>query len=138
MSASRLANPLSAYSQSTSHIAMMFSEARFTMLLRPWPPTPTAATFSLSLGAVKPRPSTCRGTMAKPADVAATRDTNLRLEILAIVMSPIALTDKHSDDTPDPSSVIGRGLYVFEEDSMSRFVIRALVAALAFILTCPG
>ena len=78
------AKPLSANSQSTSHSATMFSEARLTRLLRPWPPTPHAATFSVSLGAVKPRPSTCLGTMAKPADVAATLRTNRRLEILAI------------------------------------------------------
>jgi len=31
-----------------------------------------------------------------------------------------------------------RGLYVFEEDSMSRFVSRAVLAVLAFVLTCPG
>src|SRR6185295_19143517 len=116
----------------------MFSEARLTRLLRPMPPTPTAATFSRSLGAVRPRPSTCRGTMAKPADVAATRDTNLRLEILAIVISPIALTDKHSDDTPEPSLVICGRLHVFEEESMGRLVIRALAAVLAVVVTCPG
>ena len=51
------------------------------------PPTPTAAMFSVSLGAVKPRPSTWRGTMAKPADVTATLVTNVRREIFAIVVS---------------------------------------------------
>jgi hypothetical protein len=38
--------------------------------------------------------------MAKPADVAATCVTKRRLEIRAIVISPIGLTDKHPDDTP--------------------------------------
>ena len=46
------------------------------------PPTPTPAMFSRSLGAVKPRPSTCRGTMVTAAVVAATFVTNSRLEII--------------------------------------------------------
>jgi hypothetical protein len=49
------------------------------------PPTPTAATFKVSLGAVKPRPSTCRGTIMKPADATETCSTKRRREILAIV-----------------------------------------------------
>jgi len=62
-------------------------------------------------GSREPRPSTCRGTIAKPADVAATWDTNLRLEILAIVMSP--LTDKHPDDTPSsPTPRTGEAMRV--------------------------
>src|SRR5581483_6001326 len=46
---------------------------------------PTAATLKRSLGAVWPRPSTWRGTIANPAVVAATLPTNWRLEILAII-----------------------------------------------------
>ncbi len=46
----------------------------------PIPPTPMHAMFSLSLGAVNPRPNTWRGTMVKLMP-AATSPTNLRLEI---------------------------------------------------------
>src|SRR5919201_5396187 len=60
----------------------MFWLDRFTRLLRPIPPTPTAATFSVSLGASNPCPRTCRGMIVSPAPVTATFDTNLRLERL--------------------------------------------------------
>src|SRR5712692_1731254 len=56
----------------------MFSLARLIRLLRPMPPTPTPATFSLSLGGVNPRPSTCLGTMENAAPLAATFVRNLR------------------------------------------------------------
>src|SRR4051812_32038510 len=69
----------------------MFSDARLTRLVRPMPPTPTAATFNRSLGAVKPLPSTWRGTIAKPADVAATLVTNRRLEMWAMMTSPLVV-----------------------------------------------
>src|SRR5437588_11820828 len=81
-------------------MATMFWLERLIRLLRPMPPTPTAAIFSVSLGAVRPRPSTCRGTMAKPADVAATLDTKLRLEIRAMISLQLVLTDRQPDDTP--------------------------------------
>ena len=58
----------------------MFWVERLTRSLRPCPPTPTAATFSVSLGASNPRPSTCRGTTVRPAPVTATLDMNLRLD----------------------------------------------------------
>src|SRR6476661_1006445 len=60
----------------------MFSVAGFTRSERPCPPTPTAATLKRSLGAVCPRPSTCRGTIAKPAPVSATSETKSRRVIL--------------------------------------------------------
>ena len=47
----------------------MFWLATARMLLRPMPPMPTQAMFRRSLGGVKPRPSTCLGTMAMPAPV---------------------------------------------------------------------
>src|SRR2546426_12803110 len=56
----------------------MFSLARLIRLLRPMPPTPTPAMFSLSLGGVNPRPSTCLGTMENAAPPAATSVRNLR------------------------------------------------------------
>src|SRR5882762_5642940 len=56
----------------------MFSLARLIRLLRPMPPTPTPAMFSLSLGGVNPRPSTCLGTMENAAPLAATFVRNLR------------------------------------------------------------
>src|SRR2546422_6038381 len=58
----------------------MFSPSMPRPSLRPMPPTPMQATLSLSLGARKPRPSTCRGTMVK-ATPAPTSPTNFRLEM---------------------------------------------------------
>src|SRR5437660_11765402 len=58
----------------------MFWLARLIRLPRPMPPTPTPATFSVSLGGVKPRPSTWRGPIATPAVPAATFFKNLRLD----------------------------------------------------------
>src|SRR5262249_51515895 len=78
----RRSKPLFAKPQSTSHIATTFSVARFTRLVRPWPPTPTAAMFRRSLGAVKPRPITDRGTIVKPATTMATFRINFRLDSL--------------------------------------------------------
>ena len=58
----------SARAKSTSHRATMFSVALLSRFDFPIPPTPTAAMLSLSLGAGVPwPPSTCRGTMVKPA-----------------------------------------------------------------------
>src|SRR5689334_2675216 len=42
----------------------------------PWPLMPTIATFTMSLGAFIPRPSTCRGTIMKPAAAVPTVATN--------------------------------------------------------------
>src|SRR5467141_2654414 len=55
----------------------MFSPSIPLTSLRPMPPIPMQATLSLSLGATKPRPSTCRGTMVKAAAAAVSR-TKLR------------------------------------------------------------
>src|SRR6266581_3509558 len=59
----------------------MFWLARLIRLLRPMPPTPMPAMFSVSLGGVNPRPRTRRGTMANAAPLAATLVRNLRREI---------------------------------------------------------
>ena len=45
------------------------------------PPTPTPATFRVSLGGAKPRPSTCLGTIVKAAAVVAAFVRNARREI---------------------------------------------------------
>src|ERR1700704_2188042 len=55
------------------------------------PPTPTPAMFSLSLGGVKPRPRTCRGTMAHAAPPAATFPRNARREISFFLLMGILL-----------------------------------------------
>src|SRR5215471_19509709 len=52
-------------------MATMFWLATARMLLRPMPPMPTQAMLSRSLGGVKPRPSTCLGTIVRAAPVAA-------------------------------------------------------------------
>src|SRR5687768_6100102 len=57
------------------------------VLLPPMPPNPTVAMFTVSLGAWKPRPSTWRGTMVKPAPAAAVVVRNLRLE-MSLMGSP--------------------------------------------------
>src|SRR5206468_4716234 len=76
----------------------MFCDARLMRLLRPIPPTPTPAILSVSLGAVYPRPSTRRGTIAMLAAPAPTflrkvrRDTPSRLIAMA-VPPPMILPD---------------------------------------------
>src|SRR5260370_17983781 len=66
----------------------MFWLARLMRLLRPMPPTPTAAMFNVSLGGVNPRPRTCLGTMAQAAPPAATSVRKVRREIsFFLVMS---------------------------------------------------
>src|SRR5712664_4272252 len=66
----------------------MFWLARLIRLLRPMPPTPTAAMFNVSLGGVNPRPRTCLGTMAQAAPPAATSVRKVRREIsFFLVMS---------------------------------------------------
>src|ERR1044072_2965766 len=62
--------------------------------LAPIPPTPMQAMLSLSLGAVKPRPSTWRGTMVK-ATPAPTSPTNLRLEMRLRAMRRSPLIGRH-------------------------------------------
>src|SRR5260370_18621304 len=59
----------------------MFWLARLIRLARPMPPTPTAATFRVSLGGGTPRPRTWLGTMAQAAPPAATLARNARREI---------------------------------------------------------
>src|SRR5712691_825451 len=69
----------------------MFWLARLIRLLRPMPPTPTPATFNVSLGGVNPRPRTCLGTMAHAAPPAATLVRKVRREIsffLLMIISP--------------------------------------------------
>ena len=56
----------------------MFWLMRARALLPPMPPMPTMATFTVSLGAWRPRPSTWRGTMTTPAPAAAAVVTNER------------------------------------------------------------
>jgi hypothetical protein len=77
----------------------MFWVASATRLARPMPPTPTPAMFSLSLGGVKPRPKTWRGTMVKAFAVvvapeiaaAAVVVRNLRRDNLVFVLiGPLA------------------------------------------------
>src|SRR6266850_746156 len=77
----------------------MFSLARLIRLPRPMPPTPTAAMFSLSLGGVNPRPSTCLGTMENTAPPAATFVRNVRRDISffsLMTLSPAAQTISRS------------------------------------------
>src|SRR6266702_8192476 len=57
------------------------------MLLRPMPPMPTQAMFSRSLGGVKPRPSTCLGTMAIAAPVAAAVSMNSLRDTPSLIRS---------------------------------------------------
>src|SRR6266545_5977702 len=59
-------------------MATRFWLDRLIRLARPMPPTPTPAMLSVSLGAVNPRPRTCRGTIAKPAVGRPTLLTNFR------------------------------------------------------------
>src|SRR6267378_3156273 len=69
----------------------MFWLARLIRLVRPMPPTPTAAMLSVSLGGVNPRPRTCLGTMAHAAPPAATLVRKVRREIsffLRMIISP--------------------------------------------------
>src|SRR5208282_833676 len=69
----------------------MFWLARLLRLVRPMPPTPTPAMLSMSLGGVKPRPRTCRGTMAIAAPPVATLVKNLRRDtsFFSIIASPL-------------------------------------------------
>ena len=94
----------------------MFWLATARMLLRPIPPTPTAAMFRRSLGGVKPLPSTCRGTMVSPAPVIAAvsmkcrRDTPL---FLSSIPPPFArghdIPSGYDNDTSAPAQPRGRG-----------------------------
>src|SRR5713226_2446529 len=59
----------------------MFWLARLIRLLRPMPPTPTAAMLSVSLGGANPRPRTLLGTMVNAAPPAATSVRKVRREI---------------------------------------------------------
>ena len=61
------------------------------VLLLPMPLTPTVAMFTVSLGAWKPRPSTCRGTMTSPAPAAAVRVTKSRRDTPADSAAPAEL-----------------------------------------------
>ena len=67
----------------------MFSAATPSMSERPLPPQPMHAMLSVSEGALKPRPSTWRGTMVKAAP-AATLPTKVRrvMRFLAMVSVP--------------------------------------------------
>src|ERR1700704_3171451 len=68
----------------------MFWLARLIRLLRPMPPTPTPAMFSVSLGGVNPRPRTCLGTMAHAAPPAATLVRKERREISFFLLMSIS------------------------------------------------
>src|SRR5438094_9528090 len=96
MSISSRSNPLSAYRQSTSQSATMFWLERLIRLVRPMPPTPTPAMFSVSLGGVNPRPRTCLGTIAHAAPPAATSVRNTRREISFFLLISIFSKDSLS------------------------------------------
>src|SRR5205807_6745638 len=71
----------------------MFWLATLMRLLRPMPPTPTPAMFSVSLGGVNPRPRTCLGTMAHAAPPAATSVRNVRREISFFLLMSVFSKD---------------------------------------------
>src|SRR5688572_23491213 len=73
-------------------------------LMRPWPPTPTPAMLSRSLGATNPLPRTCRGTIVTAAVVAATFATNLRLEIIGWPLAGDATTIAATSHADHPQS----------------------------------
>src|SRR6476659_9227314 len=64
----------------------MFWLMRLRVFEPPMPPMPTVATLRVSLGAWKPRPSTWRGTIVRPAPVAATVVTNFRREMSVMIV----------------------------------------------------
>src|SRR5262245_41508649 len=67
----------------------MFWLGTARMLLRPMPPMPTQAMLSRSLGGVKPRPSTCRGTMTIPAPVIAAVSMKWRRDTPSVLISSV-------------------------------------------------
>src|SRR5438046_7633837 len=74
----------------------MFWLERLIRLVRPMPPTPTPAMFSVSLGGVNPRPRTCLGTIAHAAPPAATSVRNTRREISFFLLISIFSKDSLS------------------------------------------
>src|SRR5260370_35669422 len=108
----------------------MFWLARLIRLVRPMPPTPTPAMFSVSLGAVNPRPSTCLGTMAHAAPPAATLVRKVRREIsffLLMIISP-----------GQPALLLALGAFVkasfrihADQKEVGRWVARAKVRSTA-------
>src|SRR5687767_1960858 len=87
---------------------------RRRVLLPPMPPNPTVAMFTVSLGAWKPRPSTCRGTMVKPAPAAAVVVRNVRLE-MSLMESPRAQL-RRAEEREQPANFLrGRATPVFRD-----------------------
>src|SRR5258708_23063567 len=78
----------------------MFSLATPSMSERHLPPHPMHAMLSLSEGAMKPRPSTCRGTMVKAAP-AATPPTNCRRDIARLRDTSGPSPLRYEDDCDD-------------------------------------
>src|SRR5439155_22657684 len=74
----------------------MFWLERLIRLVRPMPPTPTPAMFSVSLGGVIPRPRTGLGTIAHAAPPAATSVRNTRREISFFLLISIFSKDSLS------------------------------------------
>ena len=65
----------------------MFWLMRLRVFDPPMPPMPTVAMLTVSLGAWKPRPSTCRGTIVTPAPAIAALRTNVLRETPSSVFS---------------------------------------------------
>src|SRR5438876_1596394 len=100
----------------------MFWVARLTRLLRPMPPTPTPAMFSVSLGGVKPRPSTWRGTIANPAVPADTFLKNVRrdtpspcfaMDAPPMLILPAHTVKRHNHEDTKARRTTDRTLRVF-------------------------
>src|SRR5262245_32883599 len=66
----------------------MFWLIRLRVLDPPMPPIPTVAILTVSLGAWNPLPSTWRGTIVRPAPVAATVVTNFRRVMPSFMILP--------------------------------------------------
>src|SRR4029078_4686319 len=71
-------------------------------LLWPMPPMPTAAMLSRSLGGVKPRPSTWRGTMSRAAPVMAALSMNCRRDTPSVLISSMTPPLRVGHDIPSP------------------------------------
>src|SRR5205807_185786 len=83
----------------------MFSLATPSMSERPLPPHPMHAMLSLSEGAMKPRPSTCRGTMVKAAPAATLVGVDLARDEEEVVAHAVQQDagDEHPHAGSDPA-----------------------------------
>src|SRR4030095_4134569 len=64
--------------------------------LSPFPPAPIPAIFNLSLGATKPRPNTCLGTIKKPAPANEAFLINFLLENFSFIIESTDLFKKYN------------------------------------------